>query len=155
MSIAAEIRRSRVGHLELHEYVTAEEELPVSDVVALMAGGNRSTALITNGGRLTGIFTERDVLHRVASAPSAWHRPVREVMTPEPVTIDAGATIHVALAKMKEGHFRDLPVVDEEGSIVGNLTDNAVVRRLADYLQAEVLNLPPDPDQVPQSVEGA
>ena len=42
-----------------------------------------------------------------------------------------------------------------DGANPTNLTDNAIVRHLAQHLQAEVLNLPPDPDQVPKTVEGA
>ena len=56
---------------------------------------------------------------------------------------------------MNSGHFRDIPVVDARGQVLGNLTDNAVARYLCEGLQAEVMNLPPDPNQVHRTVEGA
>jgi CBS domain-containing protein len=142
--------------MDLTEYVLAEEGLPVGEVVRRMRTCRCSTALITGpDGSLAGIFTERDVLHKAVTHPANWPLPVRELMTPDPVALGPRASVRAALRQMTEGHFRDLPVVGEDGKILGNLTDNAIVRHLADHLQAEVLNLPPDPDQTPDTVEGA
>jgi CBS domain-containing protein len=44
-------------------------------------------------------------------------------------------------------HFRNAPVVNDDGKIVGNLTHFALIRYLADSFPEEVLNLPPTPDQ--------
>jgi CBS domain-containing protein len=155
MSVAREIRSAQMRHLDLGGYITAEEATPVREVVDRMRRCDCSTGLITKDHRLTGIFTERDLLKRVLGRPDVLDRPIRDFMTPDPVAVTADVNILGALRRMNEGRFRDLPVVDAEGHILGNLTDNAIVRRLADTLQAEVLNLPPDPEQVPKTVEGA
>lgn len=47
---------------------------------------------------------------------------VREVMTPKPVTIGPQQSIGAALARMRRGNFRRLPVV-ENGKLVGIVTD--------------------------------
>jgi CBS domain-containing protein len=155
MSLASEVRNGHIGHLDLEAYVKADESTSVREVVRLMRRLDRTTTLVTRDDRLAGIFTERDVLRKVVTRPETWDRPVRELMTPDPVVAHPDATILGALRLMNEGHFRDLPVVNERGKILGNLTDNAIVRYLADHLPAEVLNLPPDPNQVPKTVEGA
>lgn len=155
MTLGKAIRENKVGHLDLTEYVTTTEDTPVREVVSLMRRLNRTTTLVTRDGALTGIFTERDVLHKVALQPSALDAPVRELMTPGPRVVGPEARILGALRLMNEGHFRDIPIVDEDGGVLGNLTDNSVVRHLADHLQAEVMNLPPDPAQVLDKVEGA
>ena len=155
MSLAETIRNSPVGHLDLEGYVAADAQTPVRDVLKLMRGFDRTTTLVTRSERLVGVFTERDVLRKVVSQPETWEKPIGELMTPNPVVIAPEETIQTALHRMNEGHFRDLPVVERDGKIVGNLTDNAIVAHLADHLQAEVLNLPPVPDQVPDTVEGA
>jgi CBS domain-containing protein len=155
MSIADEIRRRKVGHLELGDYVSAEEGTPVREVLSRMRLCNVSTALLTSSGRLSGIFTERDVLRKVLTRPEVWDTPVSELMTPNPVTVHPDDDVLRALRVMREGHFRDLPVAREDGRVLGNLTDNAIVRCLADHLQVEVLNLPPDPNQVAKAPEGA
>jgi CBS domain-containing protein len=155
MAVVNEIKTHMVGMLDLKEFVTVDETTPVSEVLRAMRTHDTSTTLVTREGRLTGIFTERDVLKKVVPDPEALGRPIRELMTPEPVVVRPQDTILAALRMMNEGRFRDLPVVDATGRIVGNLTDNAIVRQMGDRLQAEVLNLPPDPNQVPKTVEGA
>ena len=48
---------------------------------------------------------------------------VREVMTPNPVTIDPRAPVGTAAAVMRERRLRHLPVVDDRGQLVGIVTD--------------------------------
>jgi CBS domain-containing protein/predicted CoA-binding protein len=50
-------------------------------------------------------------------------KKVRERMTRYPVTVTPGASIESALEKMKKGHFRHLPVVDEENHLLGMFSD--------------------------------
>jgi CBS domain-containing protein len=75
--------------------------------------------LVCDGDRLRGIFTERDLLARVAAAG---HEPARtrlaEVMTPDPETIEASEPAIEAVRRMDEGCYRHLPVL-EGGRIVG------------------------------------
>jgi CBS domain-containing protein len=66
MTLGHAIRENLVGHLDLTEYVTAAEDAPVREVMGQMRRQNRTTALVLRDGGLTGIFTERDVLHKVA-----------------------------------------------------------------------------------------
>ena len=153
--VGHEIKTGTVGILDLRGCVLVEVDTRVRDVLREMRTHDHSTALITREGRLAGIFTERDVLKKVVFQPETLDLPVRELMTPDPVVVRPQDTILTALRMMNEGRFRDLPVVDCTGRILGNLTDNAIVRQLGDRLQAEVLNLPPDPNQVPKTVEGA
>jgi len=47
---------------------------------------------------------------------------VRDVMTPDPITISPNHSIGTALARMRKGGFRRLPVVDH-GKLVGIITD--------------------------------
>jgi CBS domain-containing protein len=155
MASMAEIKNERVGHLDLEGYVATDESTTVGEVIRLMRRFDRTTTLVTGGGRLTGIFTERDVLQKVVSHPETWDRPVSEVMTPGPVVVSPDASLLRAIRLMNQGHFRDLPVVDAGGKISGNLTDNAIVSHIAQHLAAEVINLPPDPNQVAEAVEGA
>ena len=155
MRLNEEIRSGLVGHLDLHSYVATDTSTPVRQVLELMRHSDRTTALITENGQLVGIFTERDVLRKIVSRPNALDQPVEAFMTPNPKVVGPDVNLVGALRRMNEGHFRDLPVTGPDGKILGNLTDNEVVRHLADRLQAEVINLPPDPNQVPKTVEGA
>jgi CBS domain-containing protein len=155
MRTLTEIGAGQIGHLDLGGFVTADEEVSVAEVLRRMRHCGGVTALLMRDRRLAGIFTERDMLAKVLGDPSAGDRPVRELMTPNPVTAPPEQDIRRALRVMREGRFRDLPVVDAEGKLLGNLTQVSVVRFLAGNLPQEVLNLPPDPDQTPPKAEGA
>ena len=154
-SIASHIRNGHVEYLDLHSFVTADEADPLREVIRRMRQCDCTAALITRGSRLAGIFTERDVLQKVLGRGVDLESSVSGLMTAEPVVASPEITLLEALRRMRDGYFRNLPVVDQSGTILGNLTDSAIVSYLCEHLQAEVLNLPPDPNQVPKTVEGS
>jgi len=88
--------------------------------------------LVTRDGALEGIFTERDLLHRVVAPgrdPNGTH--LVEVMTKNPDTIEADDYAIEALSRMSERGYRHLPVLDQ-GRLVG-----IVSRR--DFLGEEII----------------
>jgi len=149
------IDSARARDLELSSCVIVPEEAPVRDVLSRMRQVSRSIALVTDEEGLTGIFTERDVLRKVVLNPETWDLPVSGFMTADPHTIAPDTSVREAIRMMNAGKFRDLPVVDEGGRVLGNLTHAAIVCYLCEFMQTEVKNLPPCPSQVPQTVEGA
>jgi len=75
----------------------------------------------TSGGspRIAGIFTSKDVVLRVIAAGlDAGKCSVVRVMTPHPDTAPPTMTIHDALKKMHNGHYLNLPVVEDDGRLV-------------------------------------
>lgn len=92
--------------------------LPASSTVAeaarRMLEHNAGAALVLEGTRLAGIFTERDALYRViAAARDPQATPVAEVMTRNPQTIHPDRPFDEALRMMHEGRFRNMPVVED------------------------------------------
>lgn len=67
--------------------------------------------LVTDAGRLVGIFTDRDALIKLAGHGPE-HRPISELMTRDPVVLRKDDTIAVAVNKMAVGGFRHVPIVD-------------------------------------------
>jgi CBS domain-containing protein len=105
----------------------------VRDAVRVMALRNIGSVLIMEDAVLQGIFTERDLLRRVVGRDLDPARtPLAEVMTVDPVTIGAGQSAAEAVVKMREGHFRHLPVVDADGTVVAVLSQR-------DFLSADVV----------------
>ena len=82
----------------------------VDDAIARMQADNIDCLLVTEGGTLVGIFTDRDAILKVAGT-SDGRRPVREVMTPDPVVLRSGDPVAVAIHKMAVGGFRHVPIV--------------------------------------------
>ncbi len=82
-----------------------------------------AVAVIDDQQRVAGIFTERDVLRKLALSGNDPERtPVREMMTTpvELATVETGSS--EAFAIMVERHFRHLPVVDHNGKLLGMLS---------------------------------
>lgn len=94
----------------------------VTDAARQMREGNTGAAMVLEGTRLVGIFTERDALFRVIAAAKVPHdTPVAEVMTRDPQTIHPDKPVDEALRMMHEGRYRNVPVV-EDGRPLGMIS---------------------------------
>lgn len=95
-----------------------------------------------DGERVGGIISERDIVRRVAAeGPAALDRRVREVMTSEVTTCALSATVDEVMTTMTEGRMRHLPVVDEEGLLVGLVSIGDVVKSHIDDLEVQAESL--------------
>ena len=81
--------------------------------------------VVTEGERLVGIVTERDVLRAVVTG--GLDGPVADAMTRSPETIEPDESAGQAAALMIHGGFRHLPVVDG-GDVVGMVSIRDLVR---------------------------
>ncbi|KAJ2963791.1 hypothetical protein NQZ79_g1211 [Umbelopsis isabellina] len=92
----------------------------VRDVAKLMKEHHTTAVLVKDHGGLAGIFTSKDIVLRVIAAGLAPDNcSVVRVMTPHPDTALPSTSILDALKKMHDGHYLNLPVVDEDKNIVG------------------------------------
>lgn len=155
MSLQQGLRAEKVVHMDLSAYVAVETRTKVGDVLRRMREQRHNCALVTEGDRLIGIFTDRDVLRKVADAPATWEEPVDRLMTPAPQTVHPDDQVGHALDLMNAGHYRNMPVVDDGGRIVGNLTQFAIIKFLSDRFPQAVYNLPPEPELAAKARDGA
>lgn len=100
----------------------------IADAATMMSTHQVGSALVLDGDRLLGIFTERDVLRAVGSDFDAEHHHVTEFMTKDPKTIGPDVDAHEALESMFAFGFRHLPVVDE-GRVIGIVSMRDVTPR--------------------------
>jgi CBS domain-containing protein len=109
----------------------------VADVVALLAERRIGALPVIDGGTIQGMFSERDVIYRLASeGPAVLDRPVGEVMTAPAVTVDRDTPILSALALMTKRRIRHLPVTDG-GIVVGIVSIGDLVKLRIDRIEAE------------------
>lgn len=95
----------------------------VQDACRSMTKRNCGAALITDKRHhLKGIFTGRDAMRAIASAKDPAAVKLSKAMSREPRAIAPNCSAIDALRAMSEGGFRHLPVVDEEGKLVGIVT---------------------------------
>lgn len=154
MSLKQELINEQVSHLDLSRFCLVASGTAVRETLDEMRNHKTNVCLITSGSKLIGILTERDVLTKVATAPESLHKPVDEIMTANPITVKPDSSAADALWLMDDKKFRNLPVVNDNGKIVGNMTHQAVISFLAARYPIEVLNRPPRPDQFPRKQEG-
>ena len=113
-------------------------ETLVLEAVQKMARENVSSLLVLDGGRLVGIFTERDAMRRVLCEElSPASTPIREVMTSDPTVVGAKESIADVVALMDERKIRHMPVVDGE-QLLGIISLRDVLRQASSNQAAEI-----------------
>ena len=120
-----------VAVLQPRQPVTVRPDTTVREAIQIMLGRDLGALLVVGpDGGLLGIFSERDLLTKVAGMHEPYAElPVREFMTPNPETVTATDTLAFALHKMDVGGYRHLPVV-ADGRPVGILSVRDLVRHL-------------------------
>ena len=156
MNFELDFQYEKITRLDLTTYVTTRAGTSVLDTLALMRERRVNAVLVEDdANRILGIFTERDVLLKVAGEPDALGQSVDSVMTTGPQTLSPDDTVGDALQLMNRGHYRNVPVLDDDQGVVGNLSQHALITFLTDRYPREIYNLPPETDMIPQTREGA
>lgn len=118
-------------------------EASAADAIHLMLDRRvGAVAVLDEERRVAGIFTERDVLRKLALSSRDPHdTPVRDLMT-TPVELATLATgPGEALSTMIDRHFRHLPIVDPDGRLLGMLSIRNVLQWRIDDLSQELDSL--------------
>lgn len=155
MELARNLKTDSVSRLNPTDVRQVTPTQPVAEAVALMREHAIGCVVVCDGGKLVGIFTERDLLRRVLAGGLPLSTPVAQCMTPNPVTVNPKESVSAAIRRMQQGGYRHLPVIDEGGLPVGVLSVKRIVHYLVEHFPSTVYNLPPDPNTVPQAPEGA
>jgi CBS domain-containing protein len=114
--------------------IVVSPETTIAAVVSLMKDGRTGCVLVVTNGYLTGILTERDLLLNLIGADKGFDQLlVRDYMTSNPESVEAGDSLRVALNKMSVGGFRHIPVV-AEGKVTGLVTAKDALKFLARQL---------------------
>ena len=117
--------------------ITVDEHTSLARTVRQMNQHNIGCVLVTDEeNRLVGIFTEWDVLMRVAGiVDDLTQRTIADYMTPEPLALKPNLPIAHALNLMSVHGFRHLPLVDDNGQPTGIISFRDVVGYLNDALE--------------------
>jgi CBS domain-containing protein len=112
--------------------------------------------LVTEHGRLLGVFTERDVLKKLVGTAVSLDTAVGELMTEDPSCLRQDDAIVFALKLMHEGGFRHVPLLDKQDRPVAIVSVKDVVEFVVGLFSREVVTAPPDSSHFrPASSEGA
>ena len=154
MTIEKSVKDVEVVALKMDPPVVLEETASVRDVLRQMQEKRSGYALLCREGRLSGIFTERDVLNKVVGIEGVLDKPVSDLMTRDPVCVHEKDPIRNAVMHMHKGGFRNVPILDGNGKIITCVRHKDIVHYLVEHFAQQVLNLPPDPNNMPDTREG-
>lgn len=130
------------------EVFSVPSDATVYSAVETMADKGVGALMVTENGRLVGIFSERDYARKIIlQGRSSTDTFVREIMTDAPITVGPCVTINEALQVMTENHFRHLPVMDGPKILgvvsIGDLvnwiisTQDETITQLEHYITSE------------------
>lgn len=155
LELSRNMRAESVSRLDPTPPLEVAVSSSVGEAVDALRGGKVGCLLVTERGRVVGVFTERDLLTRVLAPGRSLETTMRAVMTPAPVTVTPRDSVRTAIKRMQRGGYRHLPVVDDAGGPVGILSARRVVHYIVEHFPALVFTLPPGGNQYPETAEGA
>ena len=143
--------------LALRDPITVRPGTSLADCIEVIRQtGSADSVFVTDGdGRLHGVLTERDIFAHLVGTVVDLNRPVETIMKEHPWTLHLDQPVRHAIDLMQTGRYRNVPLVDDDGMLVGVVRPVDVLKYLAEAFPEELLNLPPRPHQVIPETEGA
>lgn len=134
LKLAVEVGRGggearTIGSIMSANFLTVDGTQSIYDTIALMIKKNTGCVVVSSEAEPKGIFTERDVLKRVAVKDiDSKKTPIRDVMTANLVSMPRAALVEEVLAKMFKGGFRHVPILGDKGELAGNVSMRDVLK---------------------------
>lgn len=133
----------KVIDMAVHEVATSTADKTICDCARQMRLEHVGSLVVVNDDQTPlGMITDRDIaIEVVARNLDPMKLTVRDVMTTPVVTAGPSESMVVALARMREFGVRRLPIVDEEGKLVGVISNSNLVEELSSLLDSLVRNI--------------
>jgi len=113
--------------------VTCSPKDTLKHVADLMTENDVGSVVVTEGGRVVGIFTERDLVRAISSGAQL-DEPVAKYMTEDLIFANPNESVESALTKMLRYGIRHLPIVDEDKRLLGVVSIRDLVEALSESL---------------------
>ena len=107
-----------LGEVMTKDVLTVEPSDTIGEAAEKMTSQGVGAVVVSDFGRMIGIFTERDLMRAVAGRVHSSEARVREWMTPDPLTLTSDASAAEAAKIMLDNGFRHVPIV-EDGRPIG------------------------------------
>lgn len=119
---------------------TAEPSAPIAEVARIMRDEDTGVVPVVEGDRLVGTITDRDIAIRVvAEGRDPQSTSVGDVASTDLVTIDPQQDLDEALRLMAQHQVRRLPVVEEDGRLVGIVSQADVAMQADEHRVGETV----------------
>ena len=144
-----------VKNLRLRKPVMIDMSQSVQEAITLMQLKQFGCVLVTRGDSLAGILTERDIMAKALGEQRDLDTiPVKEMMTPNPVTLQPDDSVAFVLNAMHVGGYRHVPIVDDRNRPLAVVSVKDIIGFVVDNFPEEILNLPPKPVRKTEHQDG-
>jgi CBS domain-containing protein len=109
----------KVSEVMTRDVQTIQPDRPVQEAASFMLSADAGSIPVTEGDRLIGMITDRDIAVRGVARGHGPDTPVRDLMTGDLVIVRVDDDVEDAAAKMSEAQVRRLPVIDEDDRLCG------------------------------------
>jgi CBS domain-containing protein len=118
---------------------TIEATTKAQEAARIMKSEDVGSLPIVEGGKLIGVVTDRDLAIRIIAEAKGIDTPVAEIASKDVVTIDPQQSLEEAARLMANNQVRRLPVVEEDGKLVGILAQADIAQAGHDSLTGETV----------------
>ena len=118
---------------------TVEPGTTAQEAARIMKSEDVGSLPVVEGGRLEGMVTDRDLAIRVLAEGASADTAVAEIASKNLATIDPEQSLEEAARLMAEHQIRRLPVVEEDGKLVGILAQADVAQTGNDSLTGDLV----------------
>ena len=118
---------------------TVTPETPGTEAARIMRSEDTGIVPIVEGDRLVGVITDRDLTLRILAEGKSPDTPVGQLASKDVVSVDPQQGLEEAARLMAEHQVRRLPVVEEDGRLVGILSQKDLAEAGYDTLTGEVV----------------
>ena len=114
----------------------------VYEAIKVMGEKNIGALLVLEGGKLTGILSERDYARKVVlKGKASRETSVSDIMTADVITVMPSDTIETCMELMTQKHIRHLPVLDGDGQVIGVVSIGDLVKETISQQQFVIKQL--------------
>jgi len=129
----------KVSEVMTRDVQTVRPDQPVQDAASFMLSTDAGSIPVTDGDRLIGMITDRDIAVRGVAKGYGPETPVRELMTGDIICARVDDNVEEAATKMSEARVRRLPVIDSEDKLCGIVSLGDLSRETDDETATQAL----------------
>ena len=109
----------KISEVMTRDVQTVRPDQPVQQAASFMLSADAGSIPVSDGGRLVGMITDRDIAVRGVAKGYGPDTPVRELMTDEIICVREDDDVDDVASKMSQAQVRRLPVIDEREQLCG------------------------------------
>jgi len=129
----------KVSEVMTRNVQTVRPDQPVQEAASFMLNADAGSIPVTDGDRLIGMITDRDIAVRGVAKGYGPDTPVRELMTGDLVIVRINDDVEDAASKMSQAQVRRLPVIDDDERLCGIVSLGDLARETDNECAQEAL----------------